>query len=95
MAWLKASQKLKSGTYSNQVRPSHFVGKAGCCDHKSTTAATPSQLKPMVKPQLVAMDAVPTPPSVFTKQSPVDVDNPNTQQTPEYTKDKYNVKIIK
>jgi hypothetical protein len=22
-------------------------------------------------------------------------DNPNTQQTPEYTKDKYNVKIIK
>jgi hypothetical protein len=23
------------------------------------------------------------------------VDNPNTQQTPEYTKDKYNVKIMK
>jgi hypothetical protein len=22
-------------------------------------------------------------------------DNPNTQQTPEYTKDKYNVKIVK
>jgi hypothetical protein len=27
----------------------------------------------MVKPQLVAMDAIPTPPSVFTKQSAVDV----------------------
>jgi hypothetical protein len=25
----------------------------------------------------------------------VPADNPNTQQTPEYTKDKYNVKIIK
>jgi hypothetical protein len=24
-----------------------------------------------------------------------DGDNPNTQQTPEYTKDKYNVKIMK
>jgi hypothetical protein len=25
----------------------------------------------------------------------ITVDNPNTQQTPEYTKDKYNVKIMK
>jgi hypothetical protein len=27
--------------------------------------------------------------------SEVDDDNPNTQQTPEYTKDKYNVKMMK
>jgi hypothetical protein len=25
----------------------------------------------------------------------VSIDNPNTQQIPEYTKDKYNVKIVK
>jgi hypothetical protein len=30
-----------------------------------------------------------TPPARIT------ADNPNTQQTPEYTKDKYNVKIVK
>jgi hypothetical protein len=27
--------------------------------------------------------------------APSRADNPNTQQTPEYTKDKYNVKIMK
>jgi hypothetical protein len=31
----------------------------------------------------------------FTIEEDDCVDNPNTQQTPEYTKDKYNVKIVK
>jgi hypothetical protein len=60
-AQLKAGQKLKSGTYSNQVGPSHLREKP--------VVVTTSQLKLMVKPQLVAMDTLPTP----TKQSPVDI----------------------
>jgi hypothetical protein len=72
-------------TYANVFSEMVFDFFPGCCkwDHAIKLECKPSPIFCKVYPM------------TLTEQTEMDTDNLNTTQTPEYTKDKYNVKIMK